>query len=55
MPTHGSLTKSGKVRSQTPKLQAKPRTFPIPKVSSREKFRKRFQLKRRAGQNWVIP
>ncbi|MDG6928522.1 MAG: 30S ribosomal protein S30e [Nitrososphaerota archaeon] len=55
MPTHGSLTKSGKVRSQTPKLQARERTFPIPKVSSREKFRKRFQLKRRAGQNWVIP
>ncbi|MGI0029363.1 MAG: 30S ribosomal protein S30e, partial [Nitrososphaera sp.] len=25
MPTHGSLTKAGKVRGQTPKIQGKPR------------------------------
>ncbi|MEM0118188.1 MAG: 30S ribosomal protein S30e [Conexivisphaerales archaeon] len=55
MPTHGSLTKSGKVRSQTPKLEARKRIFPIPKVSVREKYRKRYLLKRRAGQNWVLP
>ncbi|MDF2768707.1 MAG: Ribosomal protein, partial [Nitrososphaeraceae archaeon] len=26
MPTHGSLTKAGKVRGQTPKIEGKPRT-----------------------------
>ncbi|NWG09269.1 MAG: 30S ribosomal protein S30e [Nitrososphaerales archaeon] len=53
MPTHGSLTKAGKVRSATPKLVARPRTAPIPKMNNRKKFIKRFSLKRRAGQNWL--
>jgi small subunit ribosomal protein S30e len=30
MPSHGSITKAGKVRSQTPKLEAKPRKFSFP-------------------------
>ncbi|HSA75603.1 MAG TPA: 30S ribosomal protein S30e, partial [Candidatus Nitrosocosmicus sp.] len=32
MPTHGSLTKAGKVRGQTPKIQARERTSPSSKV-----------------------
>jgi small subunit ribosomal protein S30e len=55
LPTHGSLTKAGKVRSQTPKLQGRVRVSHIPKRNIREKYRKRFDLKRRAGQNWVVP
>jgi small subunit ribosomal protein S30e len=55
LPTHGSLTKAGKVRSQTPKLQGRTRVAPIPKRSLRDKYRKRFDLKRRAGQNWGVP
>ncbi|MCP8308036.1 MAG: 30S ribosomal protein S30e [archaeon] len=53
MPTHGSLTKAGKVRSSTPKLVARPKTAPIPKMGNRRKFVKRFSLKRRVGQNWI--
>ncbi|MEM3590367.1 MAG: 30S ribosomal protein S30e, partial [Candidatus Bathyarchaeia archaeon] len=30
MPTHGSITKAGKVRSQTPKIQGRERRSPIP-------------------------
>ncbi|MCX8204130.1 MAG: 30S ribosomal protein S30e [Candidatus Nezhaarchaeota archaeon] len=41
MPSHGSLTKAGKVRSQTPKIPAKPRTRPPPRVSFRRKHVKR--------------
>jgi small subunit ribosomal protein S30e len=29
MPTHGSLTKAGKVKGQTPKVQGKTRVSPI--------------------------
>jgi len=53
MPTHGSLTKAGKVRSATPKLTARPKTAPIPKMGNRRKFVKRFALKRKPGQNWI--
>jgi len=52
MPTHGSLTKAGKVRSQTPKLEAKVRRSSIPKVRNKRTFDKRFTLKRKPGQNW---
>ena len=31
MPTHGSLTKAGKVKGQTPKVQGKTRVSPISK------------------------
>ena len=49
MPTHGSLTKAGKVRGQTPKIQA--REGIISSMRNRENFRKRFILKRVPGQN----
>ncbi|MCZ6648051.1 MAG: 30S ribosomal protein S30e [Nitrososphaerales archaeon] len=51
MPTHGSLTKAGKVRSQTPKMEATVRASPTPRTRSRRTFVKRYMLKRRAGQN----
>ena len=53
MPTHGSLTKAGKVRSQTPKLQARERTSHNAKVRNKLNFMKRFELKRKPGQNWA--
>ena len=52
MPTHGSLTKAGKVRSQTPKMQHVERTSHNPKINNRLNFRKRFELKRKPGQKW---
>ena len=52
MPTHGSLTKAGKVRSQTPKIEPRPRKSPTPRVRNRGNFRKRILLQRRPGQNW---
>lgn len=52
MPTHGSLTKAGKVRSQTPKIQGRERTSPNAKVRNKQNFMKRFELKRKPGQNW---
>ncbi|MGQ9542511.1 MAG: 30S ribosomal protein S30e [Candidatus Bathyarchaeia archaeon] len=53
MPTHGSLTKAGKVRSQTPKIQATPRRSAIPRIRLRRAHAKRFLLGREHGQNWV--
>ncbi len=38
MPSHGSLTKAGKVRSQTPKIPAKPRKNLAPRVRNRREF-----------------
>ncbi|HUI22992.1 MAG TPA: 30S ribosomal protein S30e [Nitrososphaerales archaeon] len=52
-PTHGSLTKAGKVRSQTPKLEGKPKRSKIPKVRNKRTYEKRFTLKRKPGQNWM--
>lgn len=51
MPTHGSLTKAGKVRGQTPKVQARERHGVIASARNRQNFRKRFLLKRVPGQN----
>ena len=53
MPTHGSLTKAGKVRSQTPKIPGRPRRSKGPKVRARLTYYKRYILKRKAGQNWI--
>ncbi len=50
MPSHGSLTKAGKVRSQTPKIKGRERHNPIARVRNKENYRKRFILKRVAGQ-----
>ncbi|MFP3282716.1 MAG: 30S ribosomal protein S30e [Nitrososphaeria archaeon] len=53
MPTHGSITKAGKVRSQTPKIPPRPRTYPPPRVSFKNKYRKRYELGRKPGQVWI--
>ncbi|HDJ25727.1 MAG TPA: 30S ribosomal protein S30e [Candidatus Bathyarchaeota archaeon] len=53
MPTHGSLAKAGKVRMQTPKLPARPRRSPVPRVRNRRNYVKRFILERKPGQNWM--
>ncbi|MBS7619566.1 30S ribosomal protein S30e [Candidatus Bathyarchaeota archaeon] len=42
MPTHGSLTKAGKVRAQTPKIEATPKTSPIPRRRNWVNFQKRI-------------
>lgn len=51
MPTHGSLTKAGKVRSQTPKLPAREKHSPIPKIRNVRNYVKRIVMGRSAGQN----
>jgi len=51
MPTHGSLSKAGKVRSQTPKMTSTPKKNRIPKLRSRRNYEKRIILQRNAGQN----
>jgi small subunit ribosomal protein S30e len=53
MPTHGSLSKAGKVRAQTPKIDAEERTKLSPKTRSRRNYQKRIVLQRKAGQNWM--
>ncbi|HZI71736.1 MAG TPA: 30S ribosomal protein S30e [Nitrososphaeraceae archaeon] len=50
MPTHGSLTKAGKVRGQTPKVQGRPRFSPVSKVRNKNNFVKRFEKRRLPGQ-----
>ncbi|MGC8661326.1 MAG: 30S ribosomal protein S30e [Nitrososphaeria archaeon] len=52
MPTHGSITKAGKVRGQTPKLQGRERHNSAPRLTLKGKYQKRIILKRKAGQNW---
>ncbi|MEM0445047.1 MAG: 30S ribosomal protein S30e [Nitrososphaerota archaeon] len=41
MPSHGSITKAGKVRSQTPKIEPKPRRSPNPRERNRNNYVKR--------------
>jgi small subunit ribosomal protein S30e len=50
MPTHGSLTKAGKVRGQTPKVQARTRLSPVSKVRNKNNYIKRFEKKKLPGQ-----
>jgi small subunit ribosomal protein S30e len=40
MPTHGSLTKAGKVRNQTPKIDSQGRKSPIPRIRNRRNYAK---------------
>lgn len=42
MPSHGSITKAGKVRSQTPKIEAKPKRSLVPRIRNRLNFEKRL-------------
>jgi small subunit ribosomal protein S30e len=53
MPTHGSLSKAGKVRSQTPKIAPVEKKKPAPRTRVRRNYEKRLLLQRKAGQNWV--
>ncbi|MEM0380395.1 MAG: 30S ribosomal protein S30e [Desulfurococcaceae archaeon] len=41
MPSHGSLTKAGKVRSQTPKIPPKPKKNKPPRVRNRLEYVRR--------------
>lgn len=38
MPSHGSLTKAGKVRGQTPKIKGKPRKGLAPRMRNRVEY-----------------
>ena len=51
MATHGSLTKAGKVRGQTPKIEGRKRVGTNSSVQNKNNFRKRFLLNRVPGQN----
>ncbi|MGA2573626.1 MAG: 30S ribosomal protein S30e [Candidatus Methanomethylicaceae archaeon] len=42
MPSHGSLTKAGKVRSQTPKVLGKERVGLTPRHRNKKNFLKRM-------------
>ncbi len=48
--SHGSLTKAGKVRSQTPKVQAKVVPTPIPRRRNRINYIKRVVNNIQPGQ-----
>ena len=51
MATHGSLTKAGKVRGQTPKVEGRKRVGTNSSLRNKNNFRKRFVLDRTPGQN----
>ena len=51
MATHGSLTKAGKVRGQTPKVEGRKKEGTSSSVQNKSNFRKRFVLNRVPGQN----
>jgi small subunit ribosomal protein S30e len=50
MPSHGSLTKAGKVRMATPKIPPKPKTSPFPRKHMRAKYYKRIIYPQLAAQ-----
>jgi len=52
MPTHGSLTKAGKVRSQTPKIPSTNRKGSSPKSRNHRNYRKRVVFGTQIGQYW---
>ena len=51
MPTHGSLTKAGKVRGQTPKIEGRKVVGTNAKLRNKNNFRKRLVLTKMPGQN----
>ncbi len=51
MATHGSLTKAGKVRGQTPKVEGRKRIGSNSILRNKSNFRKRMVLNRVPGQN----
>lgn len=50
MATHGSLTKAGKVRGQTPKIEGRQKTSAHSIQRIKSNYRKRFVLQRTPGQ-----
>ncbi len=48
MPTHGSMTKAGKVRKQTPKIEPKPKKRLPPRIRNRMKYIVRFVERKEA-------
>jgi len=38
MPTHGSLTKAGKVRAQTPQIEGEEKESPAPRMRNRRNY-----------------
>jgi len=46
LPSHGSLTKAGKVRSITPKTESKNNSSPNPRVGNRKAYNRRIILGR---------
>jgi small subunit ribosomal protein S30e len=51
VPTHGSLSKAGKVRMQTPKIEpVNKKSSAGPRVSNRKLYHKRVELCRNVGQ-----
>jgi small subunit ribosomal protein S30e len=48
--SHGSLTKAGKVRSQTPKVRGKERHSAIPRMRNKKNYLKRYVKGRDIGQ-----
>ena len=51
MPTHGSLTKAGKVRGQTPEVEGRKIVGTNAKLRNKNNFRKRLVLTKLPGQN----
>lgn len=51
MATHGSITKAGKVKGQTPKVEGRKRVGTISILRNKSNFKKRFALHRTPGQN----
>jgi small subunit ribosomal protein S30e len=50
MPSHGSLSKAGKVRSITPKVEGRERHTSGPRVTNSSNYHKRVELDRGVGQ-----
>ena len=49
MATHGSLTKAGKVRGQTPKVEGRKIVGTNSKLRNKSNFKKRFVLTKKTG------
>ncbi|MEM2094339.1 MAG: 30S ribosomal protein S30e [Candidatus Bathyarchaeia archaeon] len=49
MPTHGSLTKAGKVRNQTPKIESQHRKNPTPQKRNLRNYTRRILHSSQSG------
>ncbi len=52
MPTHGSLTKAGKVRNQTPKLSSANKKKPSPSKRNWKNYQKRILSAKKEDQDF---